>query len=122
MLVRNKVLSLMANYDYGTDTVAGSRVHWQGIAAYGKLQGKRVAFSPRLEWYDDASGFTTGTTQSLKEITTTLELKATDTFLWRIEYRSDLSDAAVFKTHAGDFKKTQSSIGFGVLYSFSTKG
>jgi len=49
-------------------------------------------------------------------------LKATDTFLWRIEYRSDLSDAAVFKAHSGALKKTQSSIGFGVLYSFSTKG
>ena len=118
----NKVLTLMGNYDYGTDTIAGARVRWQGVAAYARLQGKRVAFSPRLEWYDDGSGFTTGTPQTLKEMTTTLELKATDTFLWRLEYRSDLSDAAVFKTHSGALKKTQSSIGFGVLYSFSAKG
>jgi hypothetical protein len=121
-LAINRILSVMGNYDYGTDTVAGARVRWQGVAAYAKVQGKRVAFSPRLEWYDDASGFTTGTAQTLKEVTTTIELKATDTFLWRIEYRSDLSDAAVFKTHAGLLKKAQSSIGFGVLYSFSTKG
>ncbi|HYT73590.1 MAG TPA: porin [Vicinamibacterales bacterium] len=121
-LTVNPMLSLMTNYDYGTDVVAGARVRWQGVAGYARIQGKRIAFSPRLEWYDDPSGFTTGTTQTLKEVTTTLELKATDTFLWRIEYRSDLSDAAVFKTHAGDFKKTQSSIGFAVLYSFSTKG
>ena len=115
--------SLMANYDYGTDTLAGSRVHWDGIGGYAKYQAnKYVALSPRVEWYDDPSGFTTGTAQTLKEVTGTLELKPTDTFMWRIEYRSDFSDTAVFKMHDGTLKKTQSSIAFGVLYSFSYKG
>jgi hypothetical protein len=119
----NPKFSVMANYDYGTDTIAGSRVHWDGIGGYAKYQANKfVAISPRLEWYDDPSGFTTGTTQTLKEATATLELKPTDTFMWRIEYRSDFSDTAVFKTHAGDLRKTQSSIAFGVLYSFSYKG
>jgi hypothetical protein len=122
-LTVNPKLSLMANYDYGTDTVAGAKIHWQGVAGYAKIQAtKRVALSPRLEWYNDASGFTTGSPQTLKDVTTTLELKATDTFLWRIEYRSDFSNADVFKTRSGALKNTQSSIGFGVLYSFSTKG
>ena len=119
----NPKLSLMANYDYGADTIAGAKVHWQGVAGYAKIQAaKRVAFSPRVEWYQDPSGFTTGTPQTLKEVTTTLELKATDTFLWRIEYRSDFSNVDVFKMKSGALKKTQSSIGFGILYSFSTKG
>jgi hypothetical protein len=119
----NPKLSLMANYDYGADTIAGAKVHWQGVAGYAKVQAaKRVAFSPRVEWYQDPSGFTTGTPQTLKEVTTTLELKATDTFLWRIEYRSDFSNVDVFKMQSGALKKTQSSIGFGILYSFSTKG
>jgi hypothetical protein len=119
----NPKLSLMANYDYGADTIAGAKVHWQGVAGYAKIQAaKRVAFSPRVEWYQDPSGFTTGTPQTLKEVTTTLELKATDTFLWRIEYRTDFSNVDVFKMQSGALKKTQSSIGFGILYSFSTKG
>jgi len=119
----NPKLSLMANYDYGTDTISGAKVHWQGVAGYAKVQAaKRVAFSPRVEWYEDPAGFTTGTPQTLKELTTTLELKATDTFLWRIEYRTDFSNVEVFKMHSGALKKTQSSIGFGILYSFSTKG
>ena len=119
----NPKLSLMANYDYGTDTIAGAKVHWQGVAGYAKIQAaKRVAFSPRLEWYEDPAGFTTGTPQTLKDITTTLELKATDTFLWRIEYRTDFSDTAVFKMQSGELRKSQSSIGFGILYAFSTKG
>lgn len=119
----NPKVSLIANYDYGRDTIAGSKVHWQGVAGYAKVQAtKRVAFSPRVEWYDDASGFTTGTVQTLKDVTATLELKPNDSLIWRIEYRTDFSDSAVFKNHSGTMKKNQSSIGFGVLYAFSTKG
>jgi Putative beta-barrel porin-2, OmpL-like. bbp2 len=78
--------------------------------------------SPRIEWYDDPSGFTTGAAQTLKEVTGTFEVKPTDALIWRIEYRHEFSDSPVFETGSGAFKKTQSSIGFGVLYSFSTKG
>ena len=121
--VVNPKLSVMGNYDYGTDTVAGARVHWQGVAAYAKLQATPwLAFSPRFEVYDDASGFTTGVAQRLKEGTATVELKPTDTFMWRIEYRAEFSDAPSFKMRDGAFKKTQRSIAFGVLYSFSYKG
>jgi hypothetical protein len=119
----NPKVSVMANYDYGKDTIAGTKVHWQGIAGYAKVQANKVvAFSPRVEWYDDPSGFTTGAVQKLKEVTGTLELKSTEGFMWRIEYRTDFSDSAVFKNQSGALKKNQSSIGFGVLYSFSTKG
>lgn len=115
--------SVMANYDYGKDSSAGIPVHWQGVAGYAKLQARKwLALSPRFEWYDDADGFTTGAAQSLKEVTGTIELKPSDTLIWRIEYRHDFSDTPVFETSSGAFKKTQSSIGFGVLYSFSTKG
>jgi hypothetical protein len=115
--------SVMGNYDYGTDAVGGAKVHWQGVAGYAKLQAnKYVALSPRFEIYDDADGFTTGTAQTLKEVTGTLELKPTDSFIWRIEYRSDFSDTAVFKLHDGTLGKTQNSIAFGFLYSFTYKG
>jgi len=114
--------SVMANYDYGTDMVAGQRVRWQGIAGYAKAQlTKWLADSPRMEWYDDPSGFTTGTVQALREATGTIELKPSDALLWRIEVRHDFSDEAVFKMPDGALKKSQTSIGFGVLYSFSTK-
>jgi len=119
----NPRVSVMGNYDYGTDTLAGTPAHWQGVAGYVKVQANPwFAVSPRFELYDDPDGFTTGTPQTLKEATATIELKPTDTFIWRIEYRSDFSNAAVFKSHTGDLRKTQSSIAFGVLYSFSYKG
>ena len=119
----NDRLSVMGNYDYGSDTVSGEKVHWQGVATYAKVQVKPwLAVSPRFEIYDDASGFTTGVAQTLKEGTATLELKPTDTFIWRIEYRSEFSDTPVFKMPDGSLKKTQKSLAFGVMYSFSYKG
>jgi len=117
------MVSLMANYDYGHDTVAGTGVNWQGIAGYAKIQANKVvAITPRFEWYDDSDGFTTGTSQKLKEATVTLEAKATDNLLWRVEYRGDFSNEDVFKDHNGDFKDAQHSIGISMLYSFSAKG
>ena len=115
-------LSLMANYDYGHDTIGGDGVHWQGIGGYAKYQVRKwLALSPRFEYYDDASGFTTGVAQKLKDATFTVELKGTDTLLWRIEYRGDFSNRAVFRDSGDRENKNQQSIGFGVLYSFAGK-
>ncbi|HET7696069.1 MAG TPA: porin [Vicinamibacterales bacterium] len=122
-LTVNPKLSLMVNYDYGADVVDGVRTHWQGVAGYARIQpNKWVAFSPRFEWYDDAQGFTTGTVQTLREVTGTFEVKPTDSFIWRFEYRTDLSDTAVFKSSGGGLKKKQTSVGMGVIYSFAYKG
>jgi len=116
------MVSLMANYDYGKDTVVGQDVHWDGVAGYAKIQANKwVAIVPRVEWFEDPQGFMTGTAQTLKEGTLTLELKGTDNFLWRIEYRGDFSDQTVFKKDTGQLKKNQNTIAFGLLYSFSTK-
>ncbi len=95
-------LNLVANYDYGSQADA----HWQGIAGYLKYQAtKVVAFAPRFEYYDDASGATTGVAQKLKDVTATLELKAADNLLWRVEYRGDLSNDAVFADDTGVLHK-----------------
>jgi Putative beta-barrel porin-2, OmpL-like. bbp2 len=116
------MVSVMANYDYGKDTLLGTGVHWQGIAGYAKIQASPIfAVIPRVEWFDDPDGFTTGTAQTLKEVTVTGEVKLADNLLWRIEYRHDSSDVASFKKSAGDLSKTQNTIGFGLMYSFSTK-
>jgi Putative beta-barrel porin-2, OmpL-like. bbp2 len=116
-------LTLMANYDYGHESYATTpSAHWQGIALYAKIQAnKSVTFTPRYEYYDDASGWSTGVLQKLNEFTATLELKGNDNLLWRIEYRGDFSDQPVFKSDTGALKKNQQSIGFGLLYSFASK-
>src|SRR5262249_26318711 len=98
----NDKLSLMANYDYGKDTLAGSDVSWQGLALYARLQANAWwAVTPRFEWYDDKDGVTTGTPQKVKEITITTEQKLGGKLLTRIEYRHDFSDVAFFTDKSG---------------------
>ena len=118
----NPMVSLMANYDYGRDTVGGVVNTWQGIAGYAKFQANKwVAVVPRVEYYKDANGWSTGTVQNLTEGTITLEVKAADNFLWRTEYRGDFSNKSPFLDSTGAAKKNQQSLTFGFLYSFSSK-
>jgi hypothetical protein len=116
-------LSVMANYDYGVDRVAGARVHWQGIAAYAHYQvNNRVSLAPRFEWYDDHDGFTTGLRQTLKEFTITSEHKINGGLLTRFEYRRDFSNEPFFNKPVDRLVKGQSTLAFGVVYVFSSKG
>jgi hypothetical protein len=111
-------LSVMGNFDVGKDGDS----KWWGVAGYLKYQATdMVAVVPRVEYYDDQNGFSTGIVQKLKEATVTLEIKPASSFMWRIEYRGDFSDQEVFTTDSGAPKKNQQSISFGFLYSFSSK-
>jgi hypothetical protein len=111
-------LSVMGNVDFGKDGDS----KWWGVAGYLKYQATdMVAVVPRVEYYDDKDAFSTGIVQKLKEATVTLEIKPTGGFMWRIEYRGDFSDQAVFTSDTGAAKKNQQSISFGFLYSFSSK-
>lgn len=121
--VFNPTVSVMANYDYGHDRVAGSAVHWQGIAAYLRVQANKwLAFAPRFEWYDDHDGFTTGLPQTVKEFTLTSEHKISNGLLTRLEYRRDFSDKLFFGKQFDRLVKAQSTITFGIVYAFSSKG
>jgi hypothetical protein len=51
----------------------------------------RWAVSPRVEWYNDPTGFTTGTAQQLTECTLTGEYRPSKFIIMRLEYRSDWS-------------------------------
>lgn len=52
---------------------------------------ERWAVSPRVEWYDDATGFTTGIAQRMTECTLTAEYRPSKFIMTRLEYRSDWS-------------------------------
>jgi len=112
-------LSLMANYDYGKDSLGGLDVKWQGIALYTRVQATAFwAITPRFEWFDDADGFATGLAQKVKEITLTSEQKLGGKLLTRIEYRRDFSDQPFFSKD-GQPKKSQDNITIGLVYAFS---
>ena len=115
-------VSLMGNYDYGVDTFLGSRVHWQGFAGYARFQvNKWYAFAPRVEWYDDHDGFTTGVAQKVKDITLTSEQKIAGGLITRLEYRRDFSDNHFFIKGSDKLVKAQTTLSFGLVYAFSSK-
>lgn len=114
-------VSLAANYDYGTDTQGTKTVKWQGISGSLRLQPTDwFAFTPRVEYYNDADGYTTGVVQSIKATTLTLEFKHKDGVLTRIEYRGDFSDHPYFFKNFTEVSN-QNTLTVGVVYGFSSK-
>lgn len=113
-------VSLYVNFDYGMEKGAqfvrhGARFdldkkRWLGVAGAARFALNRwFALAPRLEWFNDADGFMTGSVQKLKELTLTAECKMAQGALTRLEYRRDWSDDAFFGrgATAGAFKHQQ---------------
>lgn len=88
------------NYDYGRDKNIGpGAASWWGIAGALRIQTtSRVAITPRVEFYDDSDGFTTGATQKLKEVTITAEYQWMRGVVSRLEYRRDWSNVPFFQS------------------------
>jgi hypothetical protein len=112
-------VSLMANYDYGRDTVAGEKVDWSGVAMYAKYQHTdNLAVVPRFEVLWDSKAFATGTPQNVKEFTLTGEYRFRG-LISRLEYRTDFSDEAFFPKGDG-LQKDQTTLTFGLTYAFTS--
>ena len=80
------------------------------------------ALAPRLEWFNDADGFATGTVQKVKEITLTGEFKLREGVLTRLEYRRDWSNAPFFdRGSAPGAYKNQDTLLAGLVLYFSAK-
>jgi hypothetical protein len=80
------------------------------------------AVAPRLEWFNDADGFATGTVQKLKEATLTAEFRMADGLLSRLEYRRDWSNTPFFDRGAspGVFRN-QDTVLLGLVAYFGAK-
>lgn len=117
----NDVFSVMGNYDYGRDEVAGASVRWQGIGLYAKAQVNPIfAVIPRWEYYNDEDGFTTTTAQNIQEFTLTAEVKHSQGLIMRLEYRRDWSDVSFF-SKKGVARDNQNTFSVGWVYAFSTR-
>ena len=106
LLTPNSKFNAYLNFDYGQNTSplavdAGLdptfTSKWYGIAGALHFQPtSKWSFTPRLEWFKDRDGFSTGTSQDLKEFTLTGEYKIIEGFLTRAEYRYDWSNQPFF--------------------------
>jgi len=116
-------LSLIFNYDYGHDRIAGlnTPVNWSGVAGYIRYSlGNRNALITRYEYYNDTDGFTTGTAQHLQEVTGTFEHVIAKRLLTRFEYRHDFSNRPTYLK--GNVPALgQDTVAAGMVYSFDSK-
>ena len=112
-------VTLDADYGQESNTPNGFAI-WKGAALTGKYTiGSVSAIAARGEYYNDQSGFTTGTLQALKEITVTYEYKFGGSLVTRLEYRRDWSNVNTFEDNTGNFSKNnQSTLLIGSVYSF----
>jgi len=115
-------ISYYINFDYGRDKNIGAGAsQWTGIAAAARFAvTQKFAIAPRLEWFDDMDGFSTGTAQSLKEFTLTGEYKMTSFLLSRLEFRNDWSNQAFFQKNNG-YTRSQPTVLLGMVAFFGPK-
>lgn len=112
------------NFDYGVNKNVGrGEKRWVGVAGAARFAlTPWFAIAPRLEWFNDADGFTTGTVQKLKEVTMTAEFKMKEGFLSRLEYRRDWSNTPFFDRGAGlAVSRSQPTLLAGIVAYFGPK-
>lgn len=116
-------LAFFLNYDYGLDRPGGvQRAHWTGIAGGARYSvNRRLALAPRLEWYNDRDGFTTGAARHVKEATMTVEFKLHEGLVSRLEYRRDWAHQPFFDRGARPgCGREQTTILAGIIFSHSS--
>jgi hypothetical protein len=74
-----------------------------------------------VEYFKEADGFSTGTTQALKELTLTGEYKLSSWLMARAEFRNDWSDQPFFNKEHSLGSKTQPTALLGVVAFFGPK-
>lgn len=124
LLTPSSRLAMYANFDYGADREKGAGTRrWSGIAGAARFAVSRsFAVAPRLEWFNDAGGFATGTAQKIKEVSVTGEYKFVDGLVSRLEYRRDWSDHPFFDRGATPAAyRHQDTFLAGVIASFGAK-
>ena len=124
LLTPSEKFNAYLNFDYGQQHARPTGLnHWIGFAAAAHFQmTKRIALSPRVEYYNDSSGFTTGTPQKLHEVTVTAEYKMLDGLLARAEFRHDGSNVPYFDHGSqSGVSQTQSTATIGLIAFFPVK-
>ena len=121
-------LSLILNYDYGTQDhvtslVNGSTIKasWSGTAAYLNFQANDLwRISLRGEYLDDSDGYKTGVIHKWKEATLSFAYLPAKAVELRTEIRTDSSDASSFvkDLNSGSIQKHQYSLGLEAIFKF----
>ena len=119
-------LSLMANYDLGFEQDGageGKNAQWDGVAGYVKYSiFDWWSIAGRGEWFHDRDGVRTGVSTdgfpdvNFWEFTVTNEFKIYENLLFRVEFRHDGADEAVFAKDSGTAKYQNTVSGEVIVY------
>ena len=113
-------LSLAADGVYGQENLNSGVALWKGAAGYVRYAlCDPSAVTLRGEIYSDPEGYTTGTSQDIREITLTYEFKPTSNLILRAEYRYDSADGVVYDGDSGPLtRRNQATLGLGAIVVF----
>jgi hypothetical protein len=120
----NAKTSLYLNFDYVHDKPnIGPAYQVAGIAGAAKFQAtKKFYVSPRMEYFDDANGGSTGTAQQVKEVTLTGNYAFEARLSGIAEYRRDWSDVPFFnRGNQPGSSKSQPTMLIGLVVQFKPK-
>ena len=127
LLTPNSKLNAYLNFDYGQNKSGSGfsefTAKWYGVAGALRFQANgKWAFTPRVEWFKDRDGFSTGGAQDLKEFTFTGEYKMLEGVLGRLEYRHDWSNQPFFDRGGTPASyKSQDTVALGIVGYFGPK-
>jgi hypothetical protein len=125
LLTPNDKVSAYLNFDYGQQrhALTSGVDHWIGFAGAVHFQmNQHIAITPRAEYFNDASGFSTGTRQKLHEVTVTGEYKILNGLLSRLEFRRDDSNVPFFDHGTVPASsKSQTTVTLGLIAYYPVK-
>jgi hypothetical protein len=115
-------VKLQLNADYVRDRALGPGVGWHGVAAALRTElTPKWTLAPRVEWFSDPQGASTGTAQDVVEGTITVQRAIVAGLSARVEYRVDHSNTDFFPTDDGPAGRWQQTFGVGLFYGWASR-
>ena len=115
-------VKLQVNADYVRDRASGPGVGWHGVAAALRTElTPKWTLAPRVEWFSDPHGASTGVAQHLVEGTITVQRAFAAGVSARVEYRVDHSTTEFFPTEDGPAGRWQQTFGVGLFYGWASR-
>ena len=105
---------------YGQENLPAGVALWKGVAVYARYTpSDPCAITLRGEVYSDPEGYTSGTSQDIKEITLTYEYKPVTNLILRAEYRYDSADGVIYDGNGGSLtRKNQATLDVAAIVVF----
>ena len=115
-------VKLQLNADYVRDRALGPGVGWHGVAMAARAElTPKWTLAPRVEWFSDPQGASTGVAQDVVEATLTMQRAIAAGLSARVEYRVDHSTIEFFPADAGRAGRWQQTFGVGLFYGWASR-